>query len=200
MMPDLDGWTVLAAIKGDPEVADIPVVLMSIVDEKPRGYALGAIDYLVKPVDRSRLVALMRQLCAKSSRRVLVVDDDAFMRREMSAALEQDGWLPQEAENGRAALALLEKQPFDAVLLDLMMPEMNGFELLVEMRARERLRDIPVIVITARDLTAEDRAQLDLGTRQVLQKGPREETLKDVLQALSRHAMRPALAAEESRS
>ena len=94
MMPDLDGWTVLAALKGDPELADIPVVLMTIVDEKPRGYALGAVDYLVKPVDRGRLIGLLRQLCTASGKRVLVVDDDAFMRREVGAALEQDGWAP----------------------------------------------------------------------------------------------------------
>src|SRR5262249_46600418 len=170
--------------------------LMTIVDEKPRGYALGAVDYLVKPVDRNRLIALMRRLCVASSRRVLVVDDDAFIRREMRAALEQDGWLPEEAENGRVALALLEERPYDAVLLDLMMPEMNGFELLMEMRARERLHDIPVIVITAKDLTAEERSLLELGTKQVLQKGLKEEMMKDVLQALSRYASRPVVGAK----
>jgi signal transduction histidine kinase/DNA-binding response OmpR family regulator len=194
MMPDLDGWTVLAALKGDPELADIPVVLMTILDEKQRGYALGAVDYMVKPVDRSRLTALLRQLCAGPARRVLLVDDDAFLRRELREALEQDGWQPEEAENGRAALVRLAERPFDAVLLDLVMPEMNGFELLMELRARAEWRDIPVIVITAKDLTAEDRRQLDLSAEQVLQKGLREETLKDVLQALARCTGRPTAA------
>jgi GAF domain-containing protein/CheY-like chemotaxis protein len=197
MMPDLDGWTVLAALKGDPELADIPVVLMTILDEKQRGYALGAVDYMVKPVDRGRLTALMRQLCAGPSRRVLLVDDDAFLRRELREALEQDGWQPEEAENGRAALARLAERPFDAVLLDLVMPEMNGFEFLVQMRARAEWRDIPVIVITAKDLTAEDRRQLDLSAERVLQKGLKEETLKDVLQALSQYTGRPALGAQQ---
>jgi len=185
MMPDLDGWTVLAALKGDPALADIPVVLMSIMDEKQRGYALGAVDYMVKPVDRGRLTGLLRQLCKGSARRVLLVDDDPFLRRELRQALEQDGWQPEEAENGRVALARLEQSAFDAVLLDLVMPEMNGFELLVEMRARKQWREIPVLVITARDLTAQDRRQLDLDARQVLRKGPRDETLHDVLQALA---------------
>ncbi|MCC6776889.1 MAG: GAF domain-containing protein [Hyphomicrobiales bacterium] len=196
MMPDIDGWTVLAALKGDPELADIPVVLMTILDEKQRGYALGAVDYMVKPVDRSRLTTLLRRLCAGTSRRVLLVDDDDFMRREMRAALEQDGWQPEEAENGRTALARLEQTSFDAVLLDLVMPEMNGFEFLVQMRARPEWRDVPVIVITAKDLTAEDRRQLDVSAEQILLKGLKNETLKDVLQALSHYASRPAVGAQ----
>jgi CheY-like chemotaxis protein len=158
---------------------------MSIMDEKQRGYALGAVDYMVKPVDRGRLTGLLRQLCKGSARRVLLVDDDPFLRRELRQALEQDGWQPEEAENGRVALARLKQSAFDAVLLDLVMPEMNGFELLVEMRARKQWREIPVLVITARDLTAQDRRQLDLDARQVLRKGPRDETLHDVLQALA---------------
>jgi signal transduction histidine kinase/CheY-like chemotaxis protein len=196
IMPDVDGWTVLAALKGDPELAAIPVVLMTILDEKPRGYALGAVDYLVKPVDRGRLVEILRQICAGPTRRVLVVDDDAFMRRDITAALEQDGWEPQEAENGLHALARLEAQLFDAVLLDLVMPEMNGFELLARMRAQEAWRDIPVIVITAKDLSAEERRELDLGARQVLQKGLKDEMLQDVLQALTQFTGRPAVGAK----
>jgi CheY-like chemotaxis protein len=98
MMPDLDGWTVLAAIKGDPELADIPVVLVSIVDEKTRGYALGATEYMVKPVDRARLSGVLRKICGAIGRRVLLVDDDDLMRRGMRQALEQDGWQVAEAE------------------------------------------------------------------------------------------------------
>src|SRR5437870_11141448 len=107
-MPDLDGWTVLSALKGDPELADIPVILVTIVDEKQRGYALGAVDYMIKPVDRARLIALLRTLCVGPSRRVLIVDDDPILRRQIRLALEQDGWDPDEAENGRAALNRLK--------------------------------------------------------------------------------------------
>jgi len=92
MMPDLDGWTVLAAIKGDPELADLPVILMTIVDEKNRGYALGATDYLVKPVDREKLVGVLYALCGASAGRLLVVDDDDIGRRQVRTALEQRGW------------------------------------------------------------------------------------------------------------
>jgi CheY-like chemotaxis protein len=185
MMPDLDGWTVLSALKGDPELTDIPVILMTILDEKQRGYALGAVDYMTKPVDRARLIALLRTLCAGPSRRVLIVDDDPIIRRQIRLALEQDGWDPEEAENGRVALDRLRDGPFDVVVLDLIMPEMNGFEVLMQMRARDEWRDLPVIVVTAKDLSEEDRRQLNMGAERVLQKGLQEETLKDVLQALA---------------
>ncbi|MBK8741143.1 MAG: response regulator [Betaproteobacteria bacterium] len=171
MMPDLDGWTVLAAIKGDPELADIPVILMTIVDEKNRGYALGATDYMVKPVDRERLSGVLRNICGAVGRQVLLVDDDDLMRRGMRLALEKDGWEVGEAENGRVALARIEATRPDIIMLDLMMPEMDGFEFLVEMRGRVEWRDIPVLVVTAKDLTAEERSRLNGDVARVLQKG-----------------------------
>jgi signal transduction histidine kinase/DNA-binding response OmpR family regulator/putative methionine-R-sulfoxide reductase with GAF domain len=174
MMADLDGWTVLAAIKGDPELADIPVILLSIVDEKKRGYALGATDYMVKPVDRARLSGVLRNICGAAGRQVLLVDDDDLVRRAMRQALEKDGWQVGEAENGRVALArLIEARP-DIIMLDLMMPEMDGFEFLVEMRSRAEWRDIPVLVVTAKDLTADERERLNGDVARVLQKGAAE--------------------------
>jgi len=192
MMPDLDGWTVLAAIKGDPELADIPVVLVSIVDEKTRGYALGATDYMVKPVDRARLSGVLRNICGAVGRQVLLVDDDGLMRRGMRQALEQDGWQIAEAENGRVALARLSESRPDVIMLDLMMPEMDGFEFLVEMRSRAEWSDIPVIVVTAKDLTAEERSRLNGDVERVLQKGATEldELLREIgrlLPSLSGH-------------
>ena len=92
MMPDLDGWTVLAAMKGDPTLADIPVVLMTMADEKKRGYSLGASDYLVKPVDRDKLIRVLRSICGSIGGHVLLVDDDDTMRRGMRQTLEPAGW------------------------------------------------------------------------------------------------------------
>jgi CheY-like chemotaxis protein len=103
MMPDLDGWTVLAAIKGDPDLADLPVILMTIVDEKNRGFAFGATEYLVKPVDRQKLVDVLHALCGSAGRPLLMVDDDDFGRRQMRAALEEQGWMVTEASDGRDA-------------------------------------------------------------------------------------------------
>jgi len=182
MMPDLDGWTVLAAIKGDPELRDIPVILMSIVDDRKRGYALGATDYMVKPVDRDRLAGVLRGICGGAGRRVLLVDDDDMMRRGMRQVLEKDGWEAIEAENGRVALARLGESLPDVIMLDLMMPEMDGFEFVVELRSRAEWRDIPVLVITAKDLSAEERTRLNGGVEHVLQKGASgvDELLREI--------------------
>ncbi|MDO8534102.1 MAG: response regulator [Xanthobacteraceae bacterium] len=186
MMPDLDGWTVLAALKGDSELADIPVILMTIVDEKTRGYALGATDYMIKPVNRDQLTGVLRNICGASGRRVLLVDDDDMMRRGMRQALERDGWEAVEAENGRVALARLDATRPDIIMLDLMMPEMNGFEFLVELRQRAEWRDIPVLVVTAKDLTAEERSRLNGDVERVLQKGASglDELLREIKRIL----------------
>ena len=179
-MPDLDGWTVLAAIKGDPELADIPVILLTIVDEKNRGFALGASEYLVKPVDRDKLIRVLRQLSTLAGGRVLVVDDDEISRAGLRSALQQAGWQVAEADNGQIALTRLKEERPNAILLDLMMPEMDGFEFLDEVRRHEEWRDIPVIVITARDITSEDRARLNGRVESVVQKTERDEMLHQV--------------------
>jgi len=189
MMPDIDGWTMLAAIKGDPELADIPVVVMSIVDEKSRGYSLGASEYIVKPVDRERLSSVLRGLCGVSAGSALLVDDDPATRQSMRLALAKEGWtIAGEAENGQVALDRLAQGRPDVVVLDLMMPEMDGFEFLAQMRRRTDWRDIPVLVVTAKDLTAQERMQLDGGVQRVLQKGASgvEELLRELGRILPR--------------
>ena len=143
MMPDLDGWTVLAAIKGDPALASIPVVLMSIVDQKNRGYALGAADYLVKPVDRTKLVETLTGICGSTAGSALLVDDDEVVRRGVRQALEPIGWQVTEAENGQVAVEALATARPDVIILDLMMPKMDGFEFLDELRGTARLAGHP---------------------------------------------------------
>jgi CheY-like chemotaxis protein len=191
MMPDLDGWTVLAAIKGDPALAPIPVVLMTIVDEKNRGYALGAADYLMKPVDRARLVATLRNVCGSSAGRVLLVDDDDVVRRTVRLALEPIGWQVSEAENGEVALQALAAARPDAIILDLMMPKMDGFEFVRQVRARADWRDIPVVVLTAKELTDEDRNRLNGGVERVIQKSERDEMLRQLTGELRKCVKRP---------
>jgi CheY-like chemotaxis protein len=186
MMPDLDGWTVLAAIKGDPDLAGLPVILMTIVDEKNRGYTLGAADYLVKPVDREKLVDVLYTLCGPSAGHLLVVDDDDIGRRQVRTALEQRGWKITEAANGREALTKLAETPADAIILDLMMPEMDGFEFLEEKRRKPEWREIPVVVVTARELTDEDRRRLDGGVERIVQKTDRDEMLHEVRSVLAK--------------
>jgi adenylate cyclase len=186
LMPDLDGWTVLAAIKGDPATAGIPVVLMTIVDEKNRGYSLGAADYMVKPVDWSGLAGVLRSICRSEGRDVLVVDDDDTMRAGLRRALGEAGWQVTEAENGRVALARLAESRPDVIVVDLMMPEMDGFDLLDALRSNVGWREIPVLVLTAKDLTDEDRARLNVGIERILQKRDRQEMLREVLDVLNR--------------
>jgi GAF domain-containing protein/CheY-like chemotaxis protein len=186
MMPDLDGWTVLAAIKGDPELADIPVVLMSIVDQKNRGYALGAADYLVKPVDRAKLVETLRTICGATAGRALLVDDDELVRRSVRQALEPIGWEVTEAENGRVAVDSLTAAQPDVIILDLMMPTMDGFELMDQLRGRPNWQNIPVVVITAKDLTEEDRNRLNGGVERIIQKSDRDQMLRQLSREISR--------------
>jgi signal transduction histidine kinase/DNA-binding response OmpR family regulator len=186
LMPDLDGWTVLAAIKGDPVLSGTPVVLMSIVDQKNRGYALGAADYLVKPVDRAKLVETLTGICGPTAGRALLVDDDEVVRRSVRQALEPIGWKVTEAENGQAAVESLTATRPDVIILDLMMPKMDGFEFLDELRGQPDRQDIPVVVITAKDLTDEDRNRLNGGVERIIQKSDRDEMLRQLSREISK--------------
>jgi signal transduction histidine kinase/CheY-like chemotaxis protein len=188
MMGDLDGWTVLAALKGDPALADIPVILVTIVDEKNKGYALGAADYLVKPIDRDRLARVLRKLCGdRASRDVLIIEDDDTTREVLRDALARDGWSVAQAENGRVGLTRLAEKIPDVILLDLMMPEMDGFEFIAELRRTPEWRHLPVLVVTARDLSEEDRRRLSGGVQQIIQKGAydRDALLSEVGRVLA---------------
>ncbi len=180
MMPGLDGWAVLSALKADPDVAGIPVIMLTIVDDKNLGYALGAADYLTKPIDRERLVTVLDK--HRRDLPVLVVDDDATVRQLLRRMLESEGYAVIEAENGRAALGALSDGRPSVILLDLMMPEMDGFEFVAELRRHEPWRAIPVIVVTARDLSHEDRERLNGYVQKILQKGThgRDELLAEV--------------------
>lgn len=189
MMPGMDGWSVLTALKNDPELRDIPVVMLSIVDDKNLGYALGAAEYLTKPVDRERLLNVLGKYCrVKSSGLALVVEDDEPTRDLLRRMLEKDGWEVQEAGNGVIALECVASRKPALILLDLMMPEMDGFEFLAEMRQHPEWKSIPVVVITAKDLTSEDRMFLNGSlllsgcVKSVLQKGKfsRDELLNEV--------------------
>ena len=171
MMPDLDGWSVLAALRQDPELAEIPVIMITIVDEHRRGIALGAAGYLTKPIDRERLRRVIgRFRAAARPTRVLLVEDDASQRERMLGWLEGSQWTMREAANGREALKRIQENKPDVILLDLMMPEMGGFAVVAALQKEAGWQDIPVIVITARDLDAKDRERLNSGVQSVLVK------------------------------
>ena len=172
MMPGMDGWSVLTAFKSDPELADIPVIMLTIIDSRNMGYALGASEYMIKPVDRSRLLSILHKYRSESPpSAVLVVEDDTATRQMFRRMLEKEGWAVTEAENGRTALECLDGIRPALILLDLMMPEMDGFQFVNEIRKHETWRSVPVAVITAKDISQEDRLRLNGRVQKVLQKG-----------------------------
>jgi PAS domain S-box-containing protein len=186
IMPGMDGWSVLTALKADPALADIPVIMLTVVDDKRKGYALGAADFLTKPIDREHLKrVLVRYGAGTSSRRVLLVEDDLATTELMKRTLESEGWDVVLARNGREGLEKLDAAQPSLILLDLMMPEMDGFDFVERLRS-DRKSDIPVVIVTAKDLTDEDRAKLNGHVTTVLQKGnySRDELLSEVASRL----------------
>lgn len=174
---------------------------MTILDEKGRGFALGAAEYMVKPIDRDRLRALLRTICGRPAGRVLLIEDDEVSRAVMHQILTHDGWAIDEADNGRVGLERLAAAVPDVIVLDLMMPEMDGFEFLAELRSRPDGRDVPVLVVTAKDLTVDDRRRLNGGVERVILKrgyGP-DELLRELRHALATSVERRGAGADASR-
>ncbi len=201
MMPDMDGWSVLRALKVDPVLHNVPVVMLTMVDDKSKGYALGATDYLTKPVDREQLHnALARYYTPGEPCSVLLVEDDQATREMMARTLEKE-WTVSEAGNGREALEQLTKQKPQLILLDLMMPVMDGFDFLLEMRTHAEWQDIPVIVLTAKDLTEEDRRMLSGRVEQILEKSAsnHEQVMNLIRQVVGHHSPSTGKAAEPVR-
>ena len=175
MMPGLDGWSILRELKADSRLAEIPVVMLTILDEHSRGYTLGASDYVTKPIDRNALRrALARFKSETQSPLALIVEDEAETRRLIRRLLTAEGWQADEAANGRIALQRLAEGRPDVILLDLMMPEMDGFEFLAELRKEPEALEVPVVVITAAVLSAEDHERLNGGVQDILSKRSRD--------------------------
>lgn len=170
MMPGMDGWAVLSALKSDAELQSIPVILATMIEDKQMGFALGAQEYLVKPIDRERLVSVLRKYQGGEGT-ILVVEDDEATSEMVQRTLEKESFSVRTAGNGRIALEQIAVQRPILILLDLMMPEMDGFEFLRLLRANPEWHAIPVVVLTAKELTAEDRHALTGKVTKILQKG-----------------------------
>jgi PAS domain S-box-containing protein len=190
LMPGMDGWGVLSSLKDDAALAAIPVVMLTITDERSLGFSLGAAEYLTKPIDRAQLSAVLSRYRQSSGAQVLVVEDDAATRAALRRSLEREGWSVTEAENGRVGLERVTAAPPALVLLDLMMPEMDGFEFLDALRSRQDGDTPPVVVITAKDLTDADRDRLNGGVRGVVQKQSQDidRLLADVRRQVAEYA------------
>ncbi|WP_416356920.1 response regulator [Aureimonas phyllosphaerae] len=170
-MPKMDGWAVLTELKGDPEVSAIPVVMITIIDEHSLGYALGAADYLLKPVEWNRLKAVLDRFRTSDNGLILAVDDDEDGLHRTATMLEREGLKVITALNGREALARMETERPSLILLDLVMPEMDGFAFIKAMRERADWREIPVVVLTSKDLNADEKRFLQGQAEDVFSKG-----------------------------
>jgi len=179
IMPDIDGWNVLSSLKSDPALCDIPVIMLTMVDDPERGFTLGSSDYATKPVNRKRLSQMLKKYtCPQPPCPVLVIDDDAAARSLTRAMLVKEGWAVLEAENGLEALKVMERERPSLIFLDLMMPEMDGFTFAAEVRRHPEWRSIPIVVVTAQDLSREDRARLNGNVEAIVRKqGDSRESL-----------------------
>jgi PAS domain S-box-containing protein len=188
MMPGMDGWTVLRKLKENKKLKDIPVLMVSMVGERGMSYELGAVDSMQKPIDRNKLRKMIKQYVQGASKKALIVEDDDAARATLRKFLEGEKWTVAEAVNGAEGLEKATEAAFDLVLLDLMMPVMDGFEFL------HRLRDSdlpsagsPVVVVTAKDLNSEDRSKLQGSVEEIITKTGRSvpEILTEIRRTLN---------------
>jgi PAS domain S-box-containing protein len=191
LMPGMDGWAVLRELKTDPVLAPIPVIVITIDENVNLGFTLGASDFLVKPVSKVQLFETLRKYRRpEQPGHVLVVEDEKATRDLLVRTISREGWSVSEAENGRAALERIEDRAPDLIFLDLMMPVMDGFEFVQEFRKRKEHLHVPIVVVTAKELTAAERQWLNGNVFAVFQKGSyRREELLDKIRELVRMNM-----------
>jgi PAS domain S-box-containing protein len=226
MMHQMDGWSMLSQLKSDPVLASIPVIMVTILDDRSRGFALGAADYLTKPIDRARLIEVLgryrrpvedlplsipshtveslverfsqsdttQSIASHYHGHILLVEDDEGSRELLSRILTPENWWVDEATNGLTALAAIQTHKPDVILLDLMMPEMDGFELIGMIHRNPDWREIPIIILTALELTEADKARLNGNVIEVIMKNATQsEELLKTLRALIERYVRKRL-------
>jgi signal transduction histidine kinase/DNA-binding response OmpR family regulator len=196
MMPGMDGWAVLTALKADTMLANIPVVMLTMARDKHMGYTLGASDYLTKPIEREVLVSTLKKYeCNSENCRVLVIEDDDATREMVCRTLLKEGWRVNYATNGREGIEAMDRELPGLILLDMMMPEMDGFQFLNEIRKNAAWKDIPIIIVTALDLSPVERNQMSGQVKQILQKGAysKDELLEEVRRTVTEVAQKTGI-------
>tara|TARA_B100000676_G_C17677453_1_gene629622 strand:- start:32 stop:727 length:696 start_codon:yes stop_codon:yes gene_type:complete len=187
MMPEMDGWEVLSSLQSNDNTKNIPVIMLTMANEPDIGYSLGATDYLTKPVDWAHLSRILEKHDIETkSQSILIVEDDEVTREMLKKSLETNNFKVVTAINGKDGLERVKKAKPALILLDLMMPEMDGFEFAETLRENKKWLDIPVVVITAKDLSKEDHKKLKGNVEAIMQKGSytRDELLNEVGQRI----------------
>ncbi|RYF09136.1 MAG: response regulator, partial [Oxalobacteraceae bacterium] len=169
-MPKMDGWAVLTELRADPVLANVPVVMVTIIDEHNLGYSLGASDYLLKPVEWNRLRDVMARYRLDNEGLILAIDDDADTLERFTSLMAKENIPVVTASNGELGLERVAERIPTLILLDLVMPVMNGFEFLEKLRAKPEWKSIPVVVLSSKDLTAKEWQRLQSDADQVLSK------------------------------
>jgi hypothetical protein len=187
MMPGMDGWSVLSALRSDGATADIPVLMATMLRDQQLGFSLGATDYLTKPVDAARLRSVIARYLDAGVEKALVIEDDPANREMLRRLLTKAGLRVFEAADGAEGLEVARRERPGVILLDLMMPVMDGFEFLACLRRDLEINQIPVVVVTAKNLTPADREKLNGGVQSVIQKGgmDRDQLLREVCRLLA---------------
>ncbi len=183
ILPDTDGWQMLTTLKQDPDLLAIPVIMLTMLDERPRGLAMGATDYLLKPLNMQLLISLIQRHTDRPHHQsILIIEDDNVTRAMNRRLLEREGWTVFEASDGKSGLEQIEIHSPGLILLDLMMPELDGFGFMQKLHEHVRWRETPIVVITAKELTDEEQLLLDEHAARVLRKGTygKEALLREV--------------------
>ena len=194
LMPGMDGWSVLSQLKAMPGFADIPIILLTMLDNKEMGFALGAADYLTKPIDAQKLLPVLdRHRSPKQAGTVLVVEDDPASRELVVRMLEKESIVVKEATNGKEALDIIQGGVMpDMIILDLVMTEMDGFEFLRQIHPHPEWSKIPVVVMSSLDLNPETQQALKGQVERIFQKGSfaREDLLREVRETINQHMLK----------
>jgi CheY-like chemotaxis protein len=193
VMPGADGWEILSTMKGDPDIMDIPVIMLTMLDDRRLGFALGAADYLTKPIDMQQLTdVIQRHIERRQNQSILIVEDDNVTRAMIRRLLEREEWEVHEASDGKDGLAQVAAHRPGLILLDLMMPQMDGISFVAELRQNPEWAEIPVVVITAKDLTEDERRDLGEHASGVLRKGTygKEALLREIQRHIDAKAVR----------
>ncbi len=187
VMPKIDGWSVLNQLKTDPQLQNIPVIMVSFLSEREMGYTLGAADFLIKPLNQNQVQSVLAKYQSLLDKTIMIVDDDETTRKMMRRLLEKQNWQVLEAEDGEDGLQKMEAHCPQLILLDLMMPKMDGFQFISILRQNPNWAEIPVIIITAKDLDEKERQKLNYYAQDIIQKGGynRESLLEEINQLIN---------------